>query len=90
MCPLLLTQLACRQNAPARAAPRCPPWLLPRQVLVHRNECFDLGTIGWFLEGKHLDLAGFRYFVFLNASVRGPFLPAYWPVRGWGRGRVRA
>lgn len=27
-----------------------------------------------------VDPTRYRYVIFLNSSVRGPFLPAYWPV----------
>ncbi|GAB4815440.1 hypothetical protein N2152v2_002486 [Parachlorella kessleri] len=49
------------------------------QVVRHKNECFDLGTLGWFFNSGLKDTSPYKYFVFLNASVRGPFLPAYWP-----------
>jgi hypothetical protein len=42
--------------------------------------CFDWGTVGWLLRTKQVDTQRYKYFVFLNSSVRGPFLPAYWPV----------
>lgn len=42
--------------------------------------CFDWGTVGWLLRTKRVDPQRYKYFVFLNSSVRGPFLPAYWPV----------
>lgn len=28
-----------------------------------------------------VDSTKYKYFMFVNSSVRGPFLPAYWPVR---------
>jgi len=30
---------------------------------------------------KRVDTSRYKWFVFLNSSTRGPFLPAYWPVR---------
>ena len=36
-----------------------------------------------------VDTSRYQYIVFLNSSVRGPFLPTYWPVRSprcWGQG----
>lgn len=45
------------------------------------GRCFDWGTIGWVLGTKRVDTSRYKWFVFLNSSTRGPFLPAYWPVR---------
>lgn len=56
--------------------PALPP---NARYLRHPNECYDIGTVGWVLESQ-LGRAGtkpYRYFVWLNSSVRGPFLPAY-------------
>ena len=44
----------------------------------HRNKCFDFGTFGYAM--NKLDRRKYKYFIFMNSSVRGPFLPAY--VRG--------
>lgn len=63
-----------------------PP--LPDNVLAvrHPNECFDWGTFGWAIENKVADTSKYRYVIFLNSSVRGPFLPAYWPPEmHWSR-----
>ena len=52
------------------------------QYLSHKNECFDWGTYGWVLQMlTPAQLAAYKHFVFLNSSIRGPFVPAYWPVR---------
>ena len=32
------------------------------------------------IETKLVDTSRYRYIIFLNSSVRGPFLPPYWPV----------
>eukprot|EP00879_Flechtneria_rotunda_P012042 GHRR01012577.1.p1 GENE.GHRR01012577.1~~GHRR01012577.1.p1 ORF type:complete len:347 (+),score=93.53 GHRR01012577.1:547-1587(+) len=48
----------------------------------HRNECYDWGTYGWLLlESGMVDIKQYRYFFFVNSSVRGPYLPAY--ARGY-------
>lgn len=51
------------------------------RILQHRNACYDLGTLGWLydeLEREHEDaLAPYSAFVWINSSVRGPFLPPY-------------
>ena len=46
------------------------------RYLRHENACYDIGTVGWVLE-KHINVQFFKYYVWLNSSVRGPFLPAY-------------
>ena len=48
--------------------------------VYHANECFDWGTVGWALSTLKLNLDIYSFFIFMNSSVRGPFLPAYWPV----------
>jgi hypothetical protein len=55
------------------------PPLLPSNArfLLHRNECFDLGTVGWVLRTQIKDLTQYTYFIWLNSSVRGPFLPPF-------------
>lgn len=46
--------------------------------IYHDNSCYDWGTLGWFLlHSGHILLDDYTYFVFINSSVRGPFLPAY-------------
>ena len=50
---------------------------LPPNVRVVRREnvCYDGGTAGEVLAA--LDIRPYRFFVIMNSSVRGPFLPAY-------------
>ena len=52
------------------------------RYILHKNECYDWGAVGWLLlrSGK-IHLSRFKYFVVTNSSVRGPFLPPYIPVR---------
>ncbi|CAF2816741.1 unnamed protein product [Rotaria sp. Silwood2] len=45
--------------------------------IQHENECFDFGTVGWFLSSKIVDINLYKYFIFMNASIRGPFFAAY-------------
>ena len=48
------------------------------RYINHPNECFDIGTVGWLLRSKFIpDLKIFKYFIWLNSSVRGPFMPTY-------------
>lgn len=51
--------------------------------LQHKNRCFDLGTIGWFFAGGMVETNRYRYFIFLNASVRGPFMVSYYTNPIW-------
>ena len=59
------------------------PWLsLPTlpgnaRYVQHENLCFDWGTFGWALFNLDLDIRSHKYFVFMNTSVRGPYLPSY-------------
>lgn len=45
--------------------------------LQHENECYDFGTYGWFLRSKIVDIKQYKYFILMNASIRGPFLTSY-------------
>lgn len=49
----------------------------------HENKCFDLGTIGWFLSSGTVDRTKYKYFVFVNSSVRGPYIVAYYDNPIW-------
>ena len=51
------------------------------QYIFHENICFDWGTFGWALKSTALDVGSYKFIVFMNSSIRGPHLPAYWPVR---------
>lgn len=59
------------------------PQLPPHAAYVrHPNECYDWGSYGWvLLQTGLVNMAKYRYFFFVNSSVRGPFLPAYARVR---------
>ena len=50
------------------------------KYLHHSNECFDWGTFGWAMKQENVQVADYKYFIFLNSSVRGPFLPPYLQV----------
>ncbi|KAK9808733.1 hypothetical protein WJX72_002733 [[Myrmecia] bisecta] len=43
----------------------------------HPNSCYDWGTIGWLFDNHKVDTSQYKYFIFINSSVRGPFLPPY-------------
>eukprot|EP00775_Hariotina_reticulata_P012780 gene12780-12909_t len=55
--------------------PELPPHA---RYVSHHNECYDWGTYGWLLLRSGLvNMEQYRYFFFINSSVRGPYLPAY-------------
>ncbi|UJR20038.1 hypothetical protein I4U23_023172 [Adineta vaga] len=61
--------------------------------IQHENKCFDYGTIGWFFDTytignpwkqsssttitNPINLKKYKYFIFMNSSIRGPFFPPY-------------
>ena len=47
------------------------------EVITHPNSCYDWGTIGWLLESGRVDTSKYKYFLFMNSSVRGPFIPTF-------------
>jgi hypothetical protein len=54
------------------------PLLPPNaRFLLHPNECYDLGTVGWVLQTQIKNISKYKYFIWLNSSVRGPFLPPF-------------
>ena len=55
------------------------------RVLPRPNACYDGGTIGEVLRAHPELLKGaYGYYVLMNSSVRGPFLPRYYPrARPW-------
>ncbi len=61
---------------------------LPANVRVVRREnvCYDGGTAGEVLAG--MDVQPYRFFIVMNSSVRGPFLPAYFAGSNGGGGEV--
>jgi len=44
------------------------------KYIEHKNECFDIGTFGWFLLSNHTNRRNYEYFALLNSSCRGPYL----------------
>ena len=53
------------------------------RLIVHENRCFDWGTYGWALKQRASAQRDPRYFVFVNSSVRGPFMPVYALGSSW-------
>lgn len=75
--PLLLTRALQMSEDSITAMPELPP---NAKYIHHKNECFDWGTFGWAIRTKQVDTSRYKYIIFLNSSVRGPFVPPYWPV----------
>lgn len=50
---------------------------LPKNVQIVRREnlCYDGGAAGEVI--RNMDIRPYQYFIILNSSVRGPFLPRY-------------
>lgn len=59
-----------------------PPLPSNAQYVHHANECYDWGSFGWLLR-ERVDPLLYAYFLLVNSSVRGPYLPAWLPVRIW-------
>jgi hypothetical protein len=51
--------------------------------IQHENKCYDMGTVGWFLSLDIINKNKYRYFIFLNSSVRGPFIVSYYDNLSW-------
>ncbi|DBA99576.1 TPA: hypothetical protein ACH3X3_012154 [Trebouxia sp. C0006] len=51
----------------------------------HDNVCFDYGTIGWLMRSGKVDPSKYKYFIMMNSSTRGPFVPAYHRQTAWSR-----
>lgn len=83
--PRMKRHSLCRCNSSAECRSACALQKVPLPELPahakyvhHRNECYDWGTYGWLLlRSGMVDITVYKYFFFVNSSVRGPFLPAY-------------
>ena len=62
---------------------KLPPLPSNGHYIQHENKCFDLGTVGWLLSTGRVDKNKYKYFIFLNSSVRGPFIVAYYQDPVW-------
>jgi len=56
---------------------RLPPLPPNAHYIQHDNECYDFGTFGWFLSTLHINTNLYKYFILMNASIRGPYFTAY-------------
>jgi hypothetical protein len=59
--------------------------LLPSNAhyVQHENKCFDTGAVGWLLSSGMVNTTKYKYFIFLNSSVRGPFIVSYYDNPMW-------
>lgn len=57
--------------------PELPALPSNARYVHHENRCYDWGTIGWLLQSGQVDTSPYTYFIFMNSSVRGPFLAPY-------------
>ena len=65
------------QKGPTLSDPgRLPDLPQNAQYVEHPNECYDIGTVGWLLKNK-VNIKHYSYFIWMNSSTRGPFLPSY-------------
>ena len=61
------------------------PELKNLRVMRQENTCFDFGAWGKVL--NQVAPKTYSFFIVLNSSIRGPFLPKYWPrERDWFEG----
>jgi hypothetical protein len=63
-----------------KSLPKLPSYAY---YIQHENKCFDLGTIGWFILSGKINRNNYKYFIFLNSSVRGPYLVSYYQLNEW-------
>ena len=76
-----LIGVALSQGDELFSSSRLPQLPANAQYVLHENRCFDWGTVGWAVTEGKVATARYSYVIIMNSSVRGPFLPAYWPVR---------
>ncbi|PNH09423.1 hypothetical protein TSOC_003960, partial [Tetrabaena socialis] len=79
-CPEPVRKLDAQAAAEFGILPKLPP---NARYVVHPNECYDLGTYGWILNCLRAASKQFKFFVFVNSSVRGPFVPSYATYAHW-------
>lgn len=57
-----------------------PPFPAHVLQLVKEGECYSWGAFGWLLNSGKVAVKKYRFFVLVDASVRGPFIAPYVPV----------
>ena len=78
----ILARLSDRMSIlqPGNDYPNLPQLPGNARYIYHLNECYDWGTFGWLLRSGEIRLQRYKYFILMNSSVRGPFIPPYVPV----------
>lgn len=64
-------------NPPHEQTPELPELPKNARYIYHENDCYDWGTIGWAINEHGVSVSGYKYFIFMNSSVRGPFVAPY-------------
>ncbi len=76
-----LIGIAVAQGNELFSSTRLPDLPANAQYLPHENRCFDWGANGWAVAEGKVAPTRYSHIILVNSSVRGPYLPAYWPVR---------
>lgn len=61
----------------ARSLPELPAHA---RYMRHSSDCSGWGAFGWALGPGGVDPNGYEYYVLVDSSARGPFLPPYLQV----------
>lgn len=78
---VFVIQMGARTHSLVSSWPKLPP---NSKIVLHENECYDIGTVGWLLfESNHVELKKFDFFLWMNPSVRGPFVPSWFESQSW-------
>jgi hypothetical protein len=65
------------QDDEEKATPPLPTLPKNARYVHHTNKCYDWGSIGWVFDNRLVDPDNYTYFIFMNSSVRGPFVPPH-------------
>lgn len=72
-----VTYIIVVQEAEGQPTPELPMLPPNGRYVHHNNECYDWGTIGWVFSSGKANPEDYKFFIFMNSSVRGPFVPPY-------------
>jgi hypothetical protein len=77
---LFAQPVECTVQASTMDLPRLPP----NAHYLHGAPCHGFGSYGWVLRSpKIVDAHNYQYFIFMDATARGPFLPIYSQQLHW-------
>lgn len=74
---LIVVQEEAAASGQQQQQPELPALPPNARYVRHPNSCYDWGAIGWVFEAGHARADDYTYFIFMNASVRGPFIPPH-------------